>query len=497
MALLYVLLPLPMGLAWFRAYFEKEAYAETHPRRGRGVGLATTPAAPSTGEYVIAQFTGASYGWMWPFRAGLERWYDRVLATLDAGPLGYESVRERSDRRHRPRDVELRRRARRRRPGSVTVLADDERLQDPPVGRVVSSERRRRRRRGREAAQGHRSAEHDLLGQAPDRPQLSARPRSRPRSSASPYQIKEGANQLPLIVTRGGEFAVPEISAIVLDHVAQRRGGARSATPVSRAVVTVPASFNDAQRSATATAGAIAGLTVVRVLNEPTAAALAYGHTRNLRDDDRGLRLRRRHVRHHDPEARRPGLRGARHRRRHVPRRRRSRRAPRRQDGREVPRREPRRSAHERGLDDAPARGRRADEDRAVAPLARGRPRSTRSRTARRASRSTCRSRSRATSSSQQVADIIDRTFPVCQEALALAGLAIDQIDDVHPRRRHDEDPVRPRSGHQVLRARRRAPTSIPRTRSRSARRCRPPSLERDPRAAVAAARGRAPRRPR
>ncbi len=98
----------------------------------------------------------------------------------------------------------------------------------------------------------------------------------------SPFQIKEGANELPLIVTRGGEFAVPEISAIVLDHVrniAQHQLGEE----VSRAVVTVPAAFNDAQRSATATAGAIAGLTVVRVLNEPTAAALAYGNARNLK----------------------------------------------------------------------------------------------------------------------------------------------------------------------------------------------------------------------
>jgi molecular chaperone DnaK len=97
-----------------------------------------------------------------------------------------------------------------------------------------------------------------------------------------PYAIKEGSNQLPLISTRGGEFAVPEISAIVLDHM-RNIAVARLGTPVTRAVVTVPASFNDAQRSATATAGAIAGLTVVRVLNEPTAAALAYGHTRNLR----------------------------------------------------------------------------------------------------------------------------------------------------------------------------------------------------------------------
>ena len=99
----------------------------------------------------------------------------------------------------------------------------------------------------------------------------------------SPFQIKEGPNAAPMIVTRAGEFAVPEISAIVLDHV-RNIASARLEAPVSRAVVTVPASFNDAQRSATATAGAIAGLTVVRVLNEPTAAALAYGHTRHLRE---------------------------------------------------------------------------------------------------------------------------------------------------------------------------------------------------------------------
>ncbi len=115
-----------------------------------------------------------------------------------------------------------------------------------------------------------------LIGRAYSSPEVKT------AKQRSPFQIKEGANELPLIVTRGGEFAVPEISAIVLDHVrniAQHQLG----EPVSRAVVTVPASFNDAQRSATATAGAIAGLTVVRVLNEPTAAALAYGNTRNLK----------------------------------------------------------------------------------------------------------------------------------------------------------------------------------------------------------------------
>ncbi len=98
----------------------------------------------------------------------------------------------------------------------------------------------------------------------------------------APYVIKEGANQMPMIATRGGEFAVPEISAIVLDHVRNVAAG-QLGGELNRAVVTVPASFNDAQRSATATAGAIAGLTIVRVLNEPTAAALAYGHSRSLK----------------------------------------------------------------------------------------------------------------------------------------------------------------------------------------------------------------------
>jgi hypothetical protein len=82
MALLYLFLPLPMGLAWFRAYFEKEAYAES-VRAAAEVWGAEFPRAQAYRCYVIEQFTGASYGWMWPFRAGLERWYDRVLATVE------------------------------------------------------------------------------------------------------------------------------------------------------------------------------------------------------------------------------------------------------------------------------------------------------------------------------------------------------------------------------------------------------------------------------
>jgi hypothetical protein len=87
MAVLYILLPLPMGLAWFRACFEKAAYAESI----RAAAEVWGPAYPHRAAYrrhIIAQFTGASYGWMWPFRGSLERWYDQVLATLPAAAGG-------------------------------------------------------------------------------------------------------------------------------------------------------------------------------------------------------------------------------------------------------------------------------------------------------------------------------------------------------------------------------------------------------------------------
>jgi hypothetical protein len=84
MAVLYLLVPLPMGLAWCRAYLEKEAYAET-VRAAAEVWGPEFPRRAAFRNRVIGQFTGAAYGWMWPFRADLERWYDRVLATI--GPI--------------------------------------------------------------------------------------------------------------------------------------------------------------------------------------------------------------------------------------------------------------------------------------------------------------------------------------------------------------------------------------------------------------------------
>ena len=93
---------------------------------------------------------------------------------------------------------------------------------------------------------------------------------------------------------------------------------------VTQAVITVPAYFDDAQRTATKEAGQIAGLEVLRIINEPTAAALAYGLDKGVDRRDRPrVRPRRRHVRRVDPRDRRRRVRGQVHPRRHPARRRR------------------------------------------------------------------------------------------------------------------------------------------------------------------------------
>ncbi|HLL25632.1 MAG TPA: Hsp70 family protein, partial [Kofleriaceae bacterium] len=98
-----------------------------------------------------------------------------------------------------------------------------------------------------------------------------------------PYEIEAGPDDTPLVRTCSGRFSAVELSAIMLGHVRQL-ATTHVGRQIKHAVITVPASFNDAQRSATASAGAIAGLEVVRVLNEPTAAALAYGASRRLHE---------------------------------------------------------------------------------------------------------------------------------------------------------------------------------------------------------------------
>src|SRR5690606_15558219 len=91
-----------------------------------------------------------------------------------------------------------------------------------------------------------------------------------------PYKITEADNGDAWVEARGERYAPPQISAQVLQKM-KKTAEDYLGEPVTEAVVTVPAYFNDSQRQATKDAGRIAGLDVKRIINEPTAAALAYG----------------------------------------------------------------------------------------------------------------------------------------------------------------------------------------------------------------------------
>src|SRR5213075_272259 len=91
-----------------------------------------------------------------------------------------------------------------------------------------------------------------------------------------PYRVVRASNGDVRINAADKEYSPPEISAMILQKLRQA-AEEYLGQPVSKAVITVPAYFNDAQRQATKDAGQIAGLEVMRIVNEPTAAALAYG----------------------------------------------------------------------------------------------------------------------------------------------------------------------------------------------------------------------------
>src|SRR5262252_1444446 len=91
-----------------------------------------------------------------------------------------------------------------------------------------------------------------------------------------PYKVVSGGNEVATVEVQGKRYTPPEISAMILQKMKQTAEDYLGHS-VSKAVVTVPAYFNDAQRQATKDAGKIAGLDVLRIINEPTAAALAYG----------------------------------------------------------------------------------------------------------------------------------------------------------------------------------------------------------------------------
>jgi molecular chaperone DnaK len=101
------------------------------------------------------------------------------------------------------------------------------------------------------------------------------------RQSVS-YTIEEGPHGDVRIRLRDQTYSVQEVSAMILQEMKLVAEEAYSGETISRAVITVPAYFNDGQRQATKDAGQIAGLEVIRIINEPTAAALAYGYGKSI-----------------------------------------------------------------------------------------------------------------------------------------------------------------------------------------------------------------------
>ncbi|MFN3198162.1 MAG: molecular chaperone DnaK [Bradymonadia bacterium] len=114
-----------------------------------------------------------------------------------------------------------------------------------------------------------------LMGRKFESPQVSR------ITESVTYDVVEGPHGDPRIQLRDRVYSVPEISSIILQEmklIAEQYTG----DVIEKAVITVPAYFNDSQRQATKDAGRISGLDVVRIINEPTAAALAYGYGREV-----------------------------------------------------------------------------------------------------------------------------------------------------------------------------------------------------------------------
>ena len=109
-----------------------------------------------------------------------------------------------------------------------------------------------------------------LMGRKYDDPEVQRTMKS------MPYKITRAANGDARVTMGGREYSPPEISAMILQKL-KIDAEAKLGEKITQAVITVPAYFNDAQRQATKDAGTIAGLDVLRIINEPTAASLAYG----------------------------------------------------------------------------------------------------------------------------------------------------------------------------------------------------------------------------
>jgi molecular chaperone DnaK len=117
-----------------------------------------------------------------------------------------------------------------------------------------------------------------LMGRKYDDPEVQRTMKS------VPYKITRAPNGDVRVVLGGREYSPPEISAMILQKL-RIDAEAKLGEKVTQAVITVPAYFNDAQRQATKDAGTIAGLEVLRIINEPTAASLAYGLDKKKNDE--------------------------------------------------------------------------------------------------------------------------------------------------------------------------------------------------------------------
>src|SRR3989442_928205 len=117
-----------------------------------------------------------------------------------------------------------------------------------------------------------------LMGRKYDDPEVQRTMKS------VPYKITRAANGDARVMLGGREYSPPEVSAMILQKL-RADAEAKLGEKITQAVITVPAYFNDSQRQATKDAGKIAGLEVLRIINEPTAASLAYGLDKQGKDE--------------------------------------------------------------------------------------------------------------------------------------------------------------------------------------------------------------------
>ena len=180
-----------------------------------------------------------------------------------------------------------------------------------------------------------------------------------------PYKIAKASNGDAWVEEDGKTYSPSQISAFILQKM-KETAEANLGQKVDQAVITVPAYFNDAQRQATKDAGKIAGLEVLRIINEPTAAALAYGLDKQKQGMIAVYDLGGGTFDISDPRDRRRRVRGEVDERRHVPGRRRLRHAAGQLSGRRVPEDAGHRSAPRQARAAAAEGSRREGQDRAV-----------------------------------------------------------------------------------------------------------------------------------